>query len=388
MLLSPRFFFCLSLISLLAGLVLFAAGFWQLLGPTPIGPPIVLFFCFLAVGVGRSQAFRPFAFTLWVAVFVSLAMFYPGIFGTWSGYKLSALIVPLIQIIMFGMGTQLTLGDFVRVFTMPKAVLIGIVLQFSIMPLVGKTLAVFFAPNNDVAAGMVLIGSCPGGVASNVMVFLAKGNVALSVTMTSVSTLLAPIMTPTMTKFLAGTYTNIDFMAMMITIMKMIILPVVGGLVANLMLKKLEERHSYTTIISRFIMKTLPYVSMFSICFIIGIITALSRNDLLSGGFVFSILIAAILHVLIGYLLGYGGARSLGLDKTDSRTVAIEVGLQNGGMASGLALKVWQNPMAALPSAIFGPWMNMSGAMLASFWAGRPPVDEHDKPTALNHQSK
>ena len=221
MLLSPRFFFCLSLISLLAGLVLFAAGFWQLLGPTPIGPPIVLFFCFLAVAVGRSQSFRPFAFTLWVAVFVSLAMFYPGIFGTWSGYKLSALIVPLIQIIMFGMGTQLTLGDFVRVFTMPKAVLIGIVLQFSIMPLVGKTLAVFFAPNNDVAAGMVLIGSCPGGVASNVMVFLAKGNVALSVTMTSVSTLLAPIMTPTMTKFLAGTYTNIDFMAMMITIMSM-----------------------------------------------------------------------------------------------------------------------------------------------------------------------
>ena len=236
MILSLQFFLFLSVISLVAGQVLATIGTWQLLGPT-----IILFFCFLAVAVGRSKKFRPFSFTLWVAVFVSSALFYPAIFGTWSGYKLSALIVPLIQIIMFGMGTQLTLGDFVRVFTMPKAVIIGVVLQFSVMPLVGKTLAVLFAPNKDVAAGMVLIGSCPGGVASNVMVFLAKGNVALSVTMTSVSTLLAPVMTPAMTQFLAGTYTNVEFVAMMITIMKMIILPVLGGLVANLILKKLEK---------------------------------------------------------------------------------------------------------------------------------------------------
>jgi BASS family bile acid:Na+ symporter len=234
----------------------------------------------------------------------------------------------------------------------------------------------------EIAAGMVLIGSCPGGVASNVMTFLAKGNVALSVTMTSCSTLLAPLMTPTMTKLLAGTYVEVKFMAMMIAIIKMIILPVTGGLVANTILRKLGTTYPHLKVVSISIMKALPYISMFSICFIIGIITSLSRDSLLAGGFVLTIVAAAVVHNVVGYLFGYGGARVLGLGETDSRTVAIEVGLQNGGMASGLAVKVWQSSMAALPSAVFGPWMNMSGAMLASWWSSRPPVDEQGTPAA------
>lgn len=373
--LSCRVFLLISFIVFLLTLVSLAIGSEQLTGPT-----VILLFSCLAISVGRSQNYSAFAFTLWVATFVAAAMFYPALFRTWYSFNLSSLMIPLIQIIMFGMGTQLTLDDFLRVFTVPKAVLIGLVLQFSVMPLVGKGLAMIVTSDPEVAAGMVLIGSCPGGVASNVMTFLAKGNVALSVTMTSSSTLLAPLMTPTMTQLLAGTYVEIKFWAMMITIIKMIIFPVVGGLVANMALRKLGTTNPSLQVVSNAIMRTLPFVSMFSICFIIGIITSLSRESLLAGGFVFSIMIAAVVHNTIGYLFGYYGARALGLGETNSRTVALEVGLQNGGMASGLAIKVWQSSMAALPSAIFGPWMNMSGAMLASWWASRPALDKPTTP--------
>ena len=341
-----------------------------------VGPAVILLFSLLAIAVGKSRNYSAFAFTLWVAAFVAAAMFYPAAFHTWSGFELSTLMVPLIQIIMFGMGTQLTPGDFLRVFSFPKAVIIGLVLQFSVMPFVGKGLAMLTTTDPEVAAGMVLIGSCPGGVASNVMTFLAKGNVALSVTMTSCSTLAAPLMTPAMTKLLAGTYVEVQFVAMMVAIIKMIILPVAGGLVANALLTRLGATRPNLKLVSSSIMKALPFVSMFSICFIIGIITSLSRDSLLAGGFVLTIIVAAVIHNVVGYLFGYGGARALGLGETDSRTVAIEVGLQNGGMASGLAVKVWQSSMAALPSAVFGPWMNMSGAMLASWWSSRPPRDE------------
>jgi BASS family bile acid:Na+ symporter len=274
---------------------------------------------------------------------------------------------------MFGMGTQLTVGDFRRVFTIPKAVLIGFVLQFTIMPFVGRALAMTVTTDPEVAAGMVLIGSCPGGVASNVMTYLAGGNVALSVTMTSCSTLLAPIMTPTMTSLLAGTYVEVRFVAMMVAILKMIIVPIVAGLMVNALLRKGAGVHPRLSVISDGIMKGMPYLSMFSICFIIAIITSLSRDSLLAGGFVISIVVAAIIHNFAGYLLGYWGARGLGLGENDSRTVAIEVGLQNGGMASGLAIDVLRSNLAAIPPAIFGPWMNMSGAVLASYWSSRPP---------------
>lgn len=340
---------------------------------TWIAPALISAFVLLALYIGSSRRYSAFAFTVWVAAFVSASMFYPLAFRSWFGFELRVLIVPLIQIIMFGMGTQLTVGDFKRVATMPKAVIIGIVLQFSVMPFVGKLLAMIFTRDPEAAAGMVLIGSCPGGVASNVMTYLANGNVALSVTMTACSTLVAPVMTPAMTSLLAGTYVEVKFMAMMTAIIKMIIVPIVAGLVVNLILTRLGEAHASMARLSDFIMKGLPYVSMFSICYIIAIITSLSRDALLMGGFVVAIMAGVVLHNFTGYILGYWGARLFRLSEVDSRTVAIEVGLQNGGMASGLAIEVLKSELAAIPPAIFGPWMNMSGAMLASYWSSKPP---------------
>lgn len=325
----------------------------------------------LAIGARRTR-FSGFAFTLWVAAFVAAAMFYPMAFRTWNGYALGGLIVPLIQIIMFGMGTQLTLGDFKRVLAFPRPVLIGIVLQFSIMPLVGAGVAAVFATDPEVAAGMVLVGASPGGVASNVMTYLAGGSVALSVTMTACSTLLAPVMTPLAMQLLAGAYVEVPFVGMMVSILQMIIVPIAAGLVVNWVLVTLGRRMPAASAVSAAIMKALPVVSMAAICFIIAIITSISRDQLLAGSFVVAIIAAAAIHNGAGYLLGYWGARMLRLSEAESRTVAIEVGLQNAGMASGLAISVLKSPMAAIPPAVFGPWMNMSGAMLASWWANRP----------------
>ena len=337
-----------------------------------IGALVVLCFVLLALGVRGTRA-SGFAFTIWVAAFVSAAMFYPGAFGSLFGYQLSGLIVPLIQIIMFGMGTQLTLGDFRRVLVLPKPVLIGIALQFSIMPLVGKGVAVLFTSDPEVAAGMVLVGSSPGGVASNVMAYLAGGNVALSVTMTACSTLLAPLATPAMTSLLAGQYVDVPFVPMMVTILNMIIVPVAAGLLVNWVLIRAAAAYPAMAAVPAAIMRSLPVVSMVAICVIIAIITSLSRDALLAGSFVAAIIAAAAVHNGAGYLLGYWGARAAGLNESDARTVSIEVGMQNAGMASGLAISVLKSPLAALPPAVFGPWMNMSGAVLASWWASRPP---------------
>jgi len=342
-------------------------------GTVLYGPLTIGFFAFLALAASRSKTYRGFAFTLWVAAFVAAALFYPEAFRTWFGYELGGLIVPLIQIIMFGMGTQLTVADFQRVLAMPRAVLIGMALQFLVMPFVGFGLAALFTTDPEVAAGIILVGSAPGGVASNVMTYLARGNVALSVTMTACSTLAAPIMTPMMMTLLAGAYVEVGFSSLMLSIINMIIVPVIGGLVANMALTRLGRSHPVAASLSDFIMRVLPFISMFSICFIIGIITSLSREALLAGGFVLAVLVAVILHNGLGYLFGYWGSRLLGLRKTDCRTVAIEVGLQNAGMASGLAIEVLKSPLAAIPPAIFGPWMNMSGAILASWWKNRPP---------------
>jgi BASS family bile acid:Na+ symporter len=364
---------------ILPGLGVLCLGLSVVLGivgwSSPAGPLCIAGFVLLALHLGGSTTYSAFAFTAWVSAFVAAAMFYPLAFRSWFGYELKGLMVPLIQIIMFGMGTQLTIADFRRVFTMPRAVLIGMALQFSVMPFVGKGLAMIFTNNPEVAAGMVLIGSCPGGVASNVMTYLASGNVALSVTMTSCSTLAAPLMTPAMTKLLAGTYVEVRFVAMMLSILNMIILPIIAGLIVNALLTRLSRVHSSMKRLSGGIMRGLPFVSMFAICYILAIIVSLSRDQLLAGSFVIAILVAVILHNAIGYVLGFWGARFLGLNETDSRTVAIEVGLQNGGMASGLAIEVLKSAMAAIPPAIFGSWMNMSGAMLASYWAGKPPKD-------------
>jgi BASS family bile acid:Na+ symporter len=404
---------------------------------------VVLALSSLALGFMGHPALRSFAFTVWVFAFVAGAMYYPLAFDRWFEFDLKFLIVPLIQIIMFGMGTTLSLMDFGRVFTMPWPVFIGMLLQFLIMPLAGYSIATTFGFDAEVAAGVILIGSCPGGVASNLMTYLARGNVALSVTMTSCSTLMSPIMTPLMMKVLAGRLVPIDFMAMMISILNMVIVPILAGLVANTIL---YSRRSWVNragplaltallwvLISTLMLlagdrflevllppdlagilltlksgtiigfgliglvallklivnvllegpknwmdRALPVVSMAGICFIIAIITARSREKLLTVGL--ALILAAVCLNFVGYVLGYWCARLARLNKTACRTVAIEVGLQNGGMASGLAMNVLQSAHAALAPAIFGPWMNISGSVLATWWHRKPLTEELPHP--------
>jgi len=391
------------------------------------GPPVIFVLALIAAWSMPHPFFKRLSFTLWVFTFVAASMFYPSAFGTWFGADLKILIVPLIQIITFGMGTTLSGRDFARVFTMPWPVLLGFVLQFSIMPLVGYSIAMLFRFEPEVAAGVILIGSVSGGVASNLITYLAGGNVALSVTMTACSTLMSPLLTPFLMKTLAGKLVHVDFLAMMFSIINMIIVPIVAGLLANRVLYSarpwsrrpavlaaisagtlsfaavllvfnphfpglladiksglilgliLVGAVSLAKLLIQFIFngpanwmdKALPVVSMAGICFIIAIITARSRDQLLTSGVL--LMAAAVLHNTTGYVFGYWGARALGLNKKDAITVGIEVGMQNGGMASGIAMDVLKSAKAALAPAIFGPWMNISGSVLASWWRRRKP---------------
>lgn len=299
-------------------------------------------------------------FTAFVLLAVFVSMLHPAPFLQIGGYQLTGLIVPLIQIIMLGMGATLSLSDFTRAFKMPRAVLTGLLLQFAIMPALGFSIAHLFGFPSEIAAGVILVGACPGGVASNVMCYLAKGDVALSVTMTAFSTLAAPIMTPLAMTLLAGAYVPVSFHEMMMSIVKMIILPVAGGLLLNHIL------HGRAP----WLYRLLPLVSMAGIVVIITIITANSRDQLLSLGP--ALILAALIHNCAGYFLGYWGARLGRLDERASRTVAIEVGMQNAGMASGLAINVLKSVNAAIAPAIFGPLMNVSGSLLGSWWGSRP----------------
>ena len=223
----------LLFLSLLSGLMGWQRG---------VGLLLIAALAATACGFLCHPSLKSVAFTAWVFTFVAMSMFYPGTFGTWFGTDLKVLIVPLIQIIMFGMGTTLSLRDFGRVLTMPWPVFIGMVLQFSIMPAVGLTIAVAFGFEPEVAAGVILIGSVPGGVASNVMTYLARGDVALSVTMTACSTLLSPVMTPLLMKSLAGRFVPIDMWEMLLSILNMIVVPIVAGLIANRILYSPSER--------------------------------------------------------------------------------------------------------------------------------------------------
>ncbi len=418
---STIFIFPLCLLTII---VLLALGY-----RAKTGPFIIVFFASLALYFMSHPILKSFAFTVWVFAFVAASMIYPTAFMTWFGFNLGILIVPLIQIIMFGMGTTLCLADFGRVFKMPWPVFIGFILQFTVMPLTGLALAKIFGFKAEIAAGVVLIGSCPGGVASNLMTYLAGGNVALSVTMTACSTLVSPLLTPFLMDKLAGQFIEIEFLKMMFGIINMVIVPIVAGLIAN---RILYSRHKsfhrggvlafigtasvliavgmilwapaavYTyedaslqkdgfivgflligivawakLVISVWLKgpenwmdKALPIVSMAGICYIIAIITARSRDDLMTVGLF--LIGAAIIHNFIGYILGYWFARAARLDETSCRTVAFEVGMQNGGMASGLAMNVLKSAPAALAPAIFGPWMNVSGSVLATWWHRKP----------------
>ena len=312
------------------------------------------------LGLLRQQSFG-----LAILACAAVSFAFPAAFDTWFGVKLTKLVVPAIQLIMFGMGTTLTAGDFLRVAKCPWAVATGVVLQFLVMPFVGYALARAFGFSGELAAGCVLIGSVAGGTASNVIAYLAKANVALSVTMTCCSTLLSPFVTPLLMKTLAGRFVTIDAKAMMLSILMIVIVPVAaGGLVRWAFRKPLEAHKAVVD-------KVLSLVSMAGICYTILALTAPSRGTFQEAGAL--IVLAAVLHNSFGYASGYWLTRLLGrflrLDECDARTVAIEVGMQNGGMAGALATDVLKSAVAALPANVFSIWMNFSGSLIANRWS-------------------
>jgi BASS family bile acid:Na+ symporter len=303
---------------------------------------------------------KNYIFTLIIVLVVIITLIFPQYFIQINGFPLKKLIVPLLQLIMFGMGTTMTWQDFGEVVKMPKAVIIGLICQFTIMPTVGFLLANSFSFEAEIAAGIILIGCSPSGLASNVMAYLAKANVPLSITITSFATLLAPILTPALMKLLGGQFITISFWAMMWDILLMIIFPLFLGLLLNYLLPKVVLR----------LKNFLPLVSMFGIAFIIAIITASGRNALLNIGGL--LILVVLMHNLLGFLFGYWGGKLFRLPEQDCRTIAIEVGLQNGGLASGLALQMGKEATVGLAAALFGPIMNTTGSLLATWWGKRP----------------
>lgn len=318
--------------------------------------------CFfgLAVAASIDSKLRSLTFTLWIALGVVLGMSYPGAFIGIGDFKFTSLFVPILQVIMFGMGTTLSVTDFARVWKMPGGVLVGCVCQFTLMPLIGFTLANLFAFPPEVAAGLILVGVSPSGLASNVMTYIAKANLALSVTLTAVSTLLAPILTPLLMSWLADEMIAIDVPAMMWSISKIVLLPVLGGLAFHHLFY-----HRF-----RWLDRVMPLVSMIGILMLTVLTVAPGRDNLLQMGF--ALIVACMLHCTAGFIAGYFACRLLGMEKLTCRTISLEVGLQNAGMASGIAAELQKVATLGLAPIVFGPLMNMTGSTIANWWRNHP----------------
>lgn len=266
----------------------------------------------------------------------------------------------LLGIVMFGMGLTLKANDFKIVFSRPKDVIIGCLSQFTIMPLLAFLLTKLFRLPAELAVGVILVGTCPGGTSSNVMTYLAKGDVALSVGMTSVSTLLAPFLTPFLTYLLAGQTVDVNMMSMFLSILKVVILPIVLGGLINKFFSSLTEK----------LVKVLPLVSVTAIVAIAAAVVAANSAKIMTSGIL--ILAVVILHNCCGYGLGYAIGKLLKLDMSKCKAVAIEVGMQNSGLATSLAATHFaQYPLATIPGAVFSVWHNISGAIFANFMASK-----------------
>lgn len=406
-----------GLIAVVAGIISGATHLWQ--------PAAVVAAAGLAIGVAAVPALRTYQFTCWIIASVVAAMLYPAYFQQLGPVNLrdKTLILLIMQLVMFGMGTQMRLHDFLGVVRMPYPVLIGVALQFTIMPLVGFAIAKLLGFPPEVAAGIVLIGSCSSGLASNVMTYIAQANLPLSITLTSITTLLAPLATPLWMKLLAGRMIEVEFLTMMVEIVKLVMVPisaamlddylehasprgrkvvlisacaaavalvlsVVGGW--TYLLGYTDARTPAVLDLARYllgaivagvayhglkrlypaILRLMPVLSMLGIVYVTSITAAAGRDRLLVIGPL--LLVAVILHNSTGYLLGYWLSRAFRLDEQSARTVALEVGLQNGGMATTIAASLNQLATLGLASAVFSPWMNFSGSILANYWRRRP----------------
>lgn len=381
---------------------------------------LIFGFSSIAIGVGHLKVLSGYQYTFWIITAVCAGLLYPEFFLHVGSFDMRNkwLILIIIQMVMFGMGTQMSIEDFTGIRKSGKGVLIGLLGHFTIMPIMGFLIAKTFGFEPEIAAGIILIGSCSSGLASNVMTYIAKGNLVLSVTVTAMSTLAAPIMTPFLMKIFAGTMVEVHFFNMMMEIIKIVLVPLAAAMVHDILKNygALAKKRIYIlTIISAiwlavdvsfgsafavaedstashileiinftcgaFIVGTLyhflykvnpkidaimPYLSMFGIIYFTLVTTAAGRDNLIQIGFL--LFLASVLHNGAGYFFGYWLSRLSGLDKKSSQTIAFEVGLQNGGMASGLAGSMGKLATLGLASAVFSPWMNVSGSLLANYW--------------------
>ena len=264
----------------------------------------------------------------------------------------------LLGIVMFGMGMTLKLSDFKVVFTKPKAVICGILSQFIIMPVLAFLLVTLFQLPTELAVGVILVGACPGGTSSNVMTYLAKGDVALSVGMTACTTIMAPFVTPALVLLLAGQTVDVSYVSMLVSIVQVVLVPIALGFVINYFFSKFAQAFS----------KALPLISVVAICLIIMAVVSANAAKLMTTG---ALVVAVVmLHNVCGYALGYLVGRLLGLTKEQMRTLSIEVGMQNSGLATSLAtMHFAAMPMAAVPGTVFSVWHNISGAVYANILA-------------------
>lgn len=390
------------------------------------------------VGMRTIPALATYQYTAWIIVAVAAAMLYPQAFTNWGGFDLRNkwLILIIIQLVMFGMGIQMSIHDFAGLRSSGKGVLIGLFCHFTVMPLMGLLLTKLFRFEPEIAAGVILIGSCSSGLASNVMVYLAKANLVLSVVVTAMATLAAPFLTPLLLKLLAGTLINISFVNMMMEIIKIVIVPIFAALLHDY-LKQATPRGKRVVTLAAFVAagwlvflatggwqligeimqqpqslqaaeifsflvgavlvgvvyhqltlrftkldSLMPLISMFGIIYFTTVTTAAGRENLMRVGFL--LFICSVIHNGAGYFFGYWLSRLFGLDKDAARTVAFEVGLQNGGMASGLAGSMGKLGTVGLPAAVFSPWMNISGSLLANYWRRRPTAPSETTPGTVN----
>ena len=330
------------------------------------GPYMLAFFVLLAISLCASPKTKSFAYTSLIFGAAAMALYYPAFFVSYGNFKYATLIIPLIQLIMFGMGTSMHYHDFLGVLKSPRGIIIGVVSHFIIMPLLGFSIATLSVKLTgmpaEIAAGIVLIGCCPNGMASNVISYLARANLALSVTITSISTMLSPVLTPFLMNLLAGPLIKIDPWLMVADIFKMVMIPIALGVLFSSVAKKGSSR----------LKRIMPLISMGGIICIIIIITAAGRESLLKVGLLLAVLV--LLHNIGGYLLGFWSAKAFGMEERDCRTIAIEVGMQNGGMAAGLAKGMGKIATLGLAPVIFSTFMNITGSLLASYWHKKTPA--------------
>jgi len=407
---------------LIAELILLVTGN----GGLPVsGVALFVMFYAFAYAVKHTKALSGLAFTFQIFAFVAFTLYFPQVFTNW-GFNTKILIVPSVQLIMFGMGTKLSLTDFAREFRRPAKIILGAASGFVLMPFAGLLIITAYHFPAEVAAGVILIGVCPTGAASNVMTYLARGNLALALSITMLATLAAPFTTPLMMNLFAGQLIRVDALAMMVGILNMVVVPVAAGLICNKILygklawfqkaanliglaaagfslgtalifvpfgatvKSLQSglilvlwavaTVSLTKLLvarakgpENWMEMVLPKLSLVSIMLYIVIVAAHSKATLLSIGP--ALFVATIAHNLLGFILGYGCARALRLSDADTRAFVIQVGLKNAGVGVGLAYDVLRSEAAALASLIFGTWMNVSGSTLANYWRQRPPVE-------------